>query len=425
MKKKRIVNLSKVTGPPKIRNLEGRPHYVLPVRILKAGVINGNPYGKVLYRERDMDKYASAWDYKPIVASYHRRSKKGKWMSVMSPDFLSKKKVGVLLNNIVRNGVQEAEAWIDIERIRQVEPRIQDFIDRGWTMEVSTGLDGDLKEVQGLWKGQRYNYEARNYRPDHLALLLDKVGACSVKDGCGMFTSNSALSPKKMKEVQKALNNALKEKSHTCSCHKKGRDMKTKKKSSKKNSMIKELIAANAGWEDDDRPMLKELKTSHVRRLLNQANETNSKAKKLKKKIALANSSGKKKGKVSKVATKKQLRKTLMTLPGPMREILSNGLAAYGANRKRLEDVILGSDDNEFTKKELRNEKLFPLKRLRKLAKIVIANSQSEDDDDIYSDFIGAAGAPIANASREKDAKDHPKLVVPAMDYSSFREDDE
>jgi hypothetical protein len=62
-------------------------------------------------------------------------------------------------------------------------------------MELSTGLFVDLENEQGKWKDKEYCAIARNIRPDHLALLPDKKGACSVEDGAG-FLRNIAVQQK-------------------------------------------------------------------------------------------------------------------------------------------------------------------------------------------------------------------------------------
>ena len=38
----------------------------------------------------------------------------------------------------------------------------------------------------GDWNGKAYVGIARNYRPDHLAILPDMKGACSIADGAGL-----------------------------------------------------------------------------------------------------------------------------------------------------------------------------------------------------------------------------------------------
>jgi hypothetical protein len=57
-------------------------------------------------------------------------------------------------------------------------------------MEVSTGLFSNLEMVSGKYEGVPYNAIVRHIRPDHLALLPNEVGACSIDDGCGTMRNN-------------------------------------------------------------------------------------------------------------------------------------------------------------------------------------------------------------------------------------------
>lgn len=57
-------------------------------------------------------------------------------------------------------------------------------------VELSTGLFTDNEVEAGTWNGEDFVAIARNYRPDHLAILPDKVGACSIKDGAGLLRLN-------------------------------------------------------------------------------------------------------------------------------------------------------------------------------------------------------------------------------------------
>ena len=57
-------------------------------------------------------------------------------------------------------------------------------------MELSTGLFTDNDETAGVSpKGRNYEAVARNHRPDHMAVLPDQVGACSINDGCGVLVN--------------------------------------------------------------------------------------------------------------------------------------------------------------------------------------------------------------------------------------------
>ena len=42
---------------------------------------------------------------------------------------------------------------------------------------------------KGNYMGKSYTYIAKNYRPDHLAVLPDNSGACSISDGCGVLVN--------------------------------------------------------------------------------------------------------------------------------------------------------------------------------------------------------------------------------------------
>jgi hypothetical protein len=98
------------------------------------------------------------------------------------------------------NGALEklkGETWFDIERTKKIDkdlPQEQRIINRlrnGQPVEVSTGLYTDNEPApQGAnFRGKPYTHIARNYRPDHLAILPNQTGACSVNDGCGVLVN--------------------------------------------------------------------------------------------------------------------------------------------------------------------------------------------------------------------------------------------
>jgi len=53
-------------------------------------------------------------------------------------------------------------------------------------IEVSVGVFSDEEVEQGEWNGEQYMAIAKGLRPDHLAILPDMIGACSIEDGCGI-----------------------------------------------------------------------------------------------------------------------------------------------------------------------------------------------------------------------------------------------
>jgi len=79
-----------------------------------------------------------------------------------------------------------SEIWVDVERARRLAPEVVGALIEGRPLEVSTGLWFEESGGPGVWNGEEFTYTARDFRPDHLALLPDNVGACSIHDGCGV-----------------------------------------------------------------------------------------------------------------------------------------------------------------------------------------------------------------------------------------------
>jgi hypothetical protein len=172
-----------------VRNeqLEGRDHLVVPMVMITEGVHQGTQ-GRLFYPADELAKSVSVWNHKPIVV-YHP-TMNGVSISACDPDVINNRKVGVVLNTRWDGKKLRAEAWIDIERAKLVDNRILEFIDASRIMEVSTGLYTENELKVGAWNSEIYDAIARNYKPDHLALLPDQVGACSVADGAGLLQLN-------------------------------------------------------------------------------------------------------------------------------------------------------------------------------------------------------------------------------------------
>jgi len=156
--------------------------------ILTEGVHNGTQ-GPLYYPKEELAKTPAAWNHKPIVV-YHP-SINGEGVSACDPTILSSRKVGVMLNTKWEKGRLKSEAWIEKDRANKVDDRIMTAVEAKEMMELSTGVFIDVEDTTGTWKGEDYTGIARNYRPDHLALLPDQIGACSIADGAG-FIRNQA-----------------------------------------------------------------------------------------------------------------------------------------------------------------------------------------------------------------------------------------
>jgi len=176
------------TGVVRNDTMEGRDYLVAPMIMLLEGVHEGSG-GPLLYPADELAKTPVMWNHKPVVV-YHPQAN-GQGVSACDPLILSNRKVGVIMNTTYKDGKLKAEAWLEKDRMDKVDNRISEAIEKNETMELSTGLFTENEKVEGEWNGEHYDQIARNYRPDHLALLPDIKGACSVEDGAGFLRLNA------------------------------------------------------------------------------------------------------------------------------------------------------------------------------------------------------------------------------------------
>lgn len=185
--------------------LEGIEYMVVPMVMITEGVHNGSG-GPLYYPDDELGKTPASWDHKPIVV-YHPEEN-GQGVSACQPHVLNTRKVGVILNTVYKGGRLKAEAWLNKERLKKVDNRVLVAIEKGEMVEISTGLYTDNEYVEnGKWKDEKYDCVARNYRPDHLAILPDQVGSCSIKDGAGLLR-NAHTHSHKRNLVEKAVQTA-------------------------------------------------------------------------------------------------------------------------------------------------------------------------------------------------------------------------
>lgn len=164
-----------------VRQLEGRDHFVVPMVMLTVGVHSGSR-GSVLYDAETLRLSAPYWSGRPVVV-YHPA------LGTNPLHVHDRQKIGSIFNSTFDGHRLKAEAWIEIERARQVDIRILDAIRARRPLEVSTGmsLHGSFL-IPGVHNGKLYDEIARGIIPDHLAILPDQLGACGIADGCGLLT---------------------------------------------------------------------------------------------------------------------------------------------------------------------------------------------------------------------------------------------
>jgi hypothetical protein len=185
-----------------VKEYDGRTYRVCPVTLMREGVWRCNE-GAVYYPAEEMRLFCEAWNNKPIVKD-HPQDDQGNFIVADTIEVLEKQKLGFLLNTRFENGAQKADAWIDEKRAEQIWPELLQSIDSGTPMEVSSGLVSTCEIAEGRHGGKRYEYIAREHRPDHLAILSSTRGACSLADGAGLLVAQSFEAddiPQKMMEI--------------------------------------------------------------------------------------------------------------------------------------------------------------------------------------------------------------------------------
>jgi hypothetical protein len=169
---------------------DGRMHTIVPAVIVVAGVLNG-----ALLTADELAKVPEAWNGRPIPL--HHPQQDGQFISANHPDVLERA-MGKVFNTRFDVDRLRAEFWLDEQRFEAMNllPLLQD-IQNGKTIEVSTGYFSENLPEAGELSGKKYDKRQTNLRPDHVALLPDQVGACSIADGCGAPRVNADMDPAK------------------------------------------------------------------------------------------------------------------------------------------------------------------------------------------------------------------------------------
>lgn len=166
---------------------QDKPYYVVPVVMMVEGVHSGS-HGPLLHKIDELGKIPASWNGIPVVID-HPEDNEGTPISANDPSVIDSYAVGKVYNTSVDGSKLRAEAWLDEDKLNSVAPEILQDILNNKLIEVSVGVFSEELEEEGTWNGEEYKAIAYNYRPDHLAILTEFIGACSCADGCGIRTN--------------------------------------------------------------------------------------------------------------------------------------------------------------------------------------------------------------------------------------------
>lgn len=203
--------LSVVTNAANLRyvDVHGRQFAIANIKIIVPGVLNGSK-GALYYPadEIAIPFHVHSWNGRPMVV-YHPQTDGGLNISANNPETFIKQEIGRVFNAKIdhTDGGLDVEGWFDIELTKKHDARIWNALVSKNKIEVSTGLytENEKAPDNSTYKGKPYAFVAKNYRPDHLAILPDEKGACSVKDGCGVFNKAGEQYPEKCPHCDTAL----------------------------------------------------------------------------------------------------------------------------------------------------------------------------------------------------------------------------
>ncbi len=167
---------------------QGREHLVIPTIAVQEMIL---PNTNELLPGDEIEASVQFWNGVPVAIGHPQRN--GQPVSAGSREVQEVEVVGQLFDTFFHAPTRQlrGELWIDlelagdIERGTEVVERFEMAEESGKPVEVSTSYFARIEASTGEIDGVRFEGIQREIRPDHIAILLDDVGACSVDDGCG------------------------------------------------------------------------------------------------------------------------------------------------------------------------------------------------------------------------------------------------
>lgn len=193
--KSNMITFKAEIGKSRKEKFNGVEHLVIPVVALVEGVLHSaNSEQPELALASEFGKAPAGWNGRPVTINHPEV--RGQKVSANSPEVLETEQIGQLFNTVLADKKLKTEAWINVERAKELGDEIESTVQRlldGEVVEVSTGLFSDIEPEEGTHEGEQFFGVWRNVVPDHLAVLTSgNIGACSIADGCGANRANCA-----------------------------------------------------------------------------------------------------------------------------------------------------------------------------------------------------------------------------------------
>jgi hypothetical protein len=165
---------------------QGEQYIVAPMTSIVTGVLHGSK-GSLFYPQEETTRNIGSWDGVPLTAYHPSDPMTNQPLSAREKGVIDRQGIG-WVRNTKWKGKLVHEGWFNVAKTKKVDNRIYEALVKNKPMELSTGLytENEVAPPNANYNGKSYDYIARDYRPDHVAILPDQIGACSVNDGCGL-----------------------------------------------------------------------------------------------------------------------------------------------------------------------------------------------------------------------------------------------
>lgn len=189
----RNVHLRGATGQIRTATYDKRNYMVVPVVALMEGVIHAiNAATPEFVPLSSLSVAPQGWNGRPVVVRHPARN--GRQVSANDPTVLEAQGVGSVFNARVEDTKLLCEAWIDPVKAELIgQGKMLDRLRAGEMIEVSVGAFVVTKNETGEHNGKPYKAVWAQVAPDHLAMLPDGIGACSIAMGCGTRAATAHL----------------------------------------------------------------------------------------------------------------------------------------------------------------------------------------------------------------------------------------
>jgi hypothetical protein len=181
------LTLNTVTAAIRQEFVGNNSYMVVPAVAATSPVMNG-----IYYPPEVWEWSQNSWNGRPVTINHPEH--KGDYVLANDPQTLHESALGNLFAATYENNSLKGEMWLNEGSNAATNNadgiKIVTNFKAGKVLEVSTGLWVETVDEAGEIDGKEYVARAVNVWPDHLAILPNDIGACSVKDGCGAPRTN-------------------------------------------------------------------------------------------------------------------------------------------------------------------------------------------------------------------------------------------